>query len=428
VSSACIDLHCHFIPPLLLDRIASEGERHSVRLESGDRVSFAGKDTTQPMPNGMVDLEQRLRWMDDQGIDLQILSAWMDFSAYVLEPEDGAWLARALNELTQEAISAHPDRFRAMAAVPLQAPELAARELRYAIEELGMVAVEIATNVVDAELDHPSLAPFWRAAEELDLLVLVHPYSALGSERLGRYFLSNIVGNPAEETVAAANLIFGGVLERHPKLKVCLTHGGGFLPYGIGRQDRGFEALSGLTARQLSAPPSTHLRRFYYDTIVHDVAALRFLVERVGADRVVLGSDYPFPMGDPKPVASVREAGLEDRSTRAVLEENAVVALGRNYLGREKMMHSFLAHDVHDDVAVAVRDVEPGPVVIAYLGADDTVTVESREGIPLGHKMALREMDEGETVVEYGLPIGRTTKAVPQGAYVHTHNLRTARW
>jgi aminocarboxymuconate-semialdehyde decarboxylase len=329
VTSRHIDLHCHFVPPALLERTQTEGARHSIHLRDDGTVSFAGRDATLPMPEGMLDLDERLRWMDDQGIDVQILSAWMDFSAYVLDPEDGAWLARALNELTREAIADHADRFRAMAAVPLQAPEAAARELRYAIEELGMVAVEIATAVVDKELDDRGLTPFWNAAEELDSLVLVHPYASIGADRLERYFLSNIVSNPAEETVAAAHLVFGGVLERHPALKVCLTHGGGFLPYQIGRQDRGYESKAKLTARHLSAAPSTFLRRFYYDTVVHDAHALSFLVHKVGPDRVVLGSDYPFPMGDPEPVETVRRAGLSEESTRAILADNPLLALGR---------------------------------------------------------------------------------------------------
>ena len=324
-----IDLHCHFIPPALIDRIQSDGESHNVSVGSDGRVSFAGRDATQRMPAGMLDLDDRQAWMDAQGVDVQVLSAWMDFSAYVLDPEDGLWLARSLNELTAEAIAGR-DRFRAMAAVPLQAPELAAQELRRAMTEHGMIAVEIATSVVDAELDDPSLSTFWSAAEELDALVLVHPYASIGSERLKRYFFNNVVGNPAEETVAAAHLIFGGVLERHPALKVCLTHGGGFLPYQIGRQDRGYTALPKLTAEHLEAAPSSYLRRFFFDTVVHGAEALRFLVDRVGSDRVVLGSDYPFPMGDPEPVATVGNARLPDDSMQAILGDNPRTALGRH--------------------------------------------------------------------------------------------------
>ena len=331
MSTAHVDLHCHFIPPSLLDRIDKEGASHSIHMTDRGTVSFAGRDATQPFPDGMIDLDRRAEWMDQHGIDVQVLSAWMDFSAYVLDPEDGAWLARSLNELTVEALAGSSERYRAMAAVPLQAPDLAAEELHHAIEELGMVAVEIATSVVDVELDDPALDPFWRAAQELDVLVLVHPYSSIGSERLNRYFFSNLVGNPAEETVAAAHLIFGGVLDRHPGLKVCLTHGGGFLPYQIGRMDRGFDAVGKLTRTNLESAPSTLLRRFYYDSVVHGGEALRFLVERVGADRVVLGSDYPFPMGDPDPVRTVREAGLSEDAANAVLGGNAGPALGSKH-------------------------------------------------------------------------------------------------
>jgi len=329
VTQKHIDLHCHFIPPALLDRIAADGGAHSITITDDERVSFAGKRSTQRFPGGMRDLTDRLDRMNAQGVDLQIISAWMDFSSHELAGEDAAWLARCLNELTMEAIAPHDDRFRAMAAVPLHAPELAAEELRYALGELGMVAVEIATTLGTSELDDPSLAPFWTAAEELDALVLVHPiHQSIGFERLsGRYFLDNIASNPAESTVAAANLIFGGVLVKHPRLKVCLTHGGGFLPYQIGRLDRGYAGKPDATAVNIDAPPSTFLRRFYYDTVVHSTDALRFLVERVGSDRVVLGSDYPFPMGDPEPVATVTKSDLDDATTAGVLGGNAIQAL-----------------------------------------------------------------------------------------------------
>jgi aminocarboxymuconate-semialdehyde decarboxylase len=328
VTTPHVDMHCHFIPPGIIDRIEAEGAAYSVRVTDRGTVSFAGRDATQAFPRGMLDLDERKAWMDAQEIDVQVLSAWMDFSAYVLDPEDGAWLARSLNELTMDAIENNSDRFRAMAAVPLQAPDRAAEELRYAIEELGMVAVEIGTSVAGTELDESSLEPFWGEAEGLDVLVLVHPpHASIGFDRLTRYFLDNIVSNPAEETVAAGHLIYGGVLERHPRLKVCLTHGGGFLPYQIGRHDRGFEAKPAVTASRVHAAPSTFLRRFYYDTIVHSAEALQFLVTRVGADRVVMGSDYPFPMGDPEPVASVRKAGFDEKTTQAILGQTAQRAL-----------------------------------------------------------------------------------------------------
>ena len=326
-----IDLHCHFIPPSLIERIRAEGAARGISVERrGDKkyVNFAGRDATQPFPKGMLDLEERLRWMDVRGIEIQVLSAWMDFSAYVLDPEDGRWLAHSLNELTSEAIAKWPDRFRAMAAVPLQEPELAAEELKTATMDLGMVGVEIATSVVDLELDDPGLEPFWSAAETSGIPVLVHPYSSIGADRLARYFLANSVSNPAEETVAAAHLIHGGVLDRHPDLIVCLTHGGGFLPYQVGRLDRGFVAKADLSRVHLDTKPSELLRRFFYDTIVHSPEALRFLTERVGHDRVVLGSDQPFPMGDPDPVGTVAAAGFSEEVRAAILRGNAARLIG----------------------------------------------------------------------------------------------------
>jgi aminocarboxymuconate-semialdehyde decarboxylase len=330
VTGPTIDVHCHFIPPALIERIRLEGSSHSIELIEDDgapRVSFAGSDVTQPMPRGMLDLDERLRWMDGHHIDVQVVSPWMDFSAYVLDAEDGAWLARCLNEMTAEAVAGRPDRYRAMAAVPLQEPSLAADELTHAVRVLGMRAVEIATSITDVELDDDGLAPFWSAAEDLGVMVLVHPYSA-GPSRLSRYFLANIVGNPFEETAAAAYLVYGGVFERHSNLEVCLTHGGGFLPYQVGRQDRGFTSRPDLAAKRVSRPPSSFLKSFVYDTITHDADALRFLVDRVGHERVVLGSDYPFPMGDPDPVASVAAAGFEPAVADAILGGNARSVLG----------------------------------------------------------------------------------------------------
>jgi aminocarboxymuconate-semialdehyde decarboxylase len=331
MTSPRIDIHCHYIPPALLEVIRIDGTAHSIEVlgdRGGTRISFAERAATQPLPEGMLDLDGRLQWMDTRGIDIQVLSPWIDFAAYVLDPDDGAWLARSLNELMAETVSARPDRFHAMATVPLQEPKLAAEELAHAVSALGMRAVEIATFVRDTELDDDVLTPFWSAVEELDVLVLIHPTGSMAANRLPRYFLTNIVGNPAEETVAAAHLIFGGVLERHPRLRVCLTHGGGFLPYQIGRQDRGFASKSDVTARHLTRAPSHYIRRFWYDTITHSTEALRFLIERVGADRVLLGSDYPFPMGDPDPVATVTAAGLEGPSADSVLGGNALEAAG----------------------------------------------------------------------------------------------------
>ena len=195
--------------------------------------------------------------------------------------------------------------------MPLQAPEAAAAELRHAVVELGMDGVEIATTVDGRDLDDPDLEPFWAAAEELRCLVLIHPYASLAGRGVSRYFLNNLVGNPAESTVALAHLVFGGVLERHPGLRVCMVHGGGFAPYQLGRWDHGFDRNARGAAANLTRPPSDWVRGVFHDTVLHSPASLRFLLDVVGADHVVLGSDYPFEMGDLDPVTTLdRVPGL----------------------------------------------------------------------------------------------------------------------
>lgn len=319
-----IDVHCHHLPGAFVARLADEGPAHGVRLASGDAgtVLVVTGVAGRPMPPGIGDVDERLRWMDRRGIDVQVLSVWIEATAYELPDEHGVWLSRALNDALAEEVASHPDRLAAMASVPLQVPEAAAAELRRAEDELGLHGVEIASSVAGRGLDDPGLEPFWAAAEELSAPVLLHPHRALRGVRLERHMLWNVAGNPAEETIAAYELIFGGVLERHRDLTVILTHGGGFLPYQIGRGDRAHTVLRG--ARSGSPePPSALLRRFLFDTITHDPTSLAFLVARVGADRVVLGSDHPFPMGDDDPVATVDAAGLCGPDRDGVLGGNA---------------------------------------------------------------------------------------------------------
>jgi aminocarboxymuconate-semialdehyde decarboxylase len=261
--------------------------------------------------------------MDAAGVDVQVLSPWTDLTAYALERDQAVAWARLYNETLAEEAASDPGRFRAVGTVPLASPEAAGEELRRAIGELGLVGAEIATRVEGAELDDPSLEPFWTAADETGALVLVHPLRPLDGRGISRYRLGNLVGNPAETTIAGAHLVFGGVLERHPALRVCLVHGGGFLPYQAGRLERGYAAQPERTAANLTRSPREWLRHLYYDTVLHDPRALAFLVDVVGESQVLLGSDYPFAMGEPRPVKAVREAGLSGGALAAVLGGNA---------------------------------------------------------------------------------------------------------
>ena len=242
-SPASIDVHAHCVPPQVVDRLRGEGGHYGIEvLERDGRTAFrvAGASEVGPLDPALTDLRRRLEEMDATGVDVQILSTWMDLTAYALPRKVGARYARMFNEALAATAASQPGRFLALGTVPLQFPDEAVEELRHAVTRLGMVGVEIGTTAAGKELDAPELEPFWATAEELRCLVLLHPCASLAGRGVTRHFLGNLVGNPAESTIAVGHLVFGGVLERHPSLQVVVVHGGGFAPYQIGRWDRGF--------------------------------------------------------------------------------------------------------------------------------------------------------------------------------------------
>lgn len=286
-------------------------------------MRFAGGATTPAVPDDLADPARRLAAMDRAGIDVQLLSSWIDLTACSLPGAHARRYARMLNELLAETVAAHPQRLLGLSTVPLQDPVAAAEELHHAIAELGMVGVEIRTRVGGRELDDPGLDPFWSAAAELRCPVLIHPCQEIAGRGMDRHFLDNLVGNPAGSTIAVAHLVFGGVLDRHPGLRPVVVHGGGFSPWQSGRWDRGHGAVRHLTGEAVATRPSDLLRRLHFDTVLHDPVLVGFLVAWAGDDRVVLGSDYPFPMGDPDPVATLdRVPGLSPAARERILGGN----------------------------------------------------------------------------------------------------------
>ncbi len=321
------DVHAHCIPEALVDMLRVDGPEYGIEVvseETGESAVIAGRVRLAPFRSILGDMEARLTAMDAARVDVQVISSWVDLTAYALEPERGAPYSRRVNQILADHAAEHPDRLLALGTVPLQSPEHAAEELRFAVEELGMVGVEIATTIDDSDLDRAGLDPFWEAAESLGCMVLLHPCNPLPGVDLARYFLDNMVGRPAESTIAVAGLLFGGVLERFPDLNICVVHGGGFVPFQIGRMQRGFVAAAQRTAEHISTPPSELALRLFYDTVLHDQKALRFLVDQVGADRVMMGTDYPFEMGDPEPVRTVE-------SIPDLAEDQRAMILGGNF-------------------------------------------------------------------------------------------------
>jgi aminocarboxymuconate-semialdehyde decarboxylase len=329
----CLDIHAHHVGQSVIDRIAAEGERYGIRViasnDGATRLEVGGRVTGMPLLPALIDDASRVKWMDEAGIDVQLVSGWMDLAGYHLAAEAGQWFARVQNEALAELVARRPDRYAACAMVPLQAAELAAAELRHAVRELGHRAAQIGARVEEEGLDAPALDPFWRAAEELDVPVIVHPADLTVPPRLRRLFLHILVGNPSETTFAAAALLLGGVFDRFPRLRLLLVHGGGCVPYQFGRINRGRVAAPGFARGPVNHSLDHYAPNLYYDTVLHDDAALRYLIGRVGADHVALGSDYPFPLRDTDPAAAVNGIeGLRGEEARAVCWETGAGLLG----------------------------------------------------------------------------------------------------
>lgn len=315
-----IDVHAHGVPNGLIPVLKAQGSAYDIEVveSSGETRIRLGSVTTGPLDPRLSDLTARIATMNRTGIERQLLSPFIGLTAYHLPDAAGRWYSRVHNETMAQTTRTAPHRFTPMATVPLQSAG-AADELVYAVEQLGMAGVEISTDTGNGNLDDDSVEPFWEAAENLRALVLIHP-SASARVQLP-YRLGNFVGNPSDTTLAIARLMFGGVLDRHPDLRICLVHGGGFLPYQAGRLERGFRVYGG---DHIKTSPLELLRRLSYDTVLHSPGRVRTLIDLVGLDRVLLGTDYPFDMGDPAPQRTLAAIpGLREHERRQIARKNA---------------------------------------------------------------------------------------------------------
>lgn len=331
------DVHAHLLLPSVQEQVeqrAPELVAEAAALEKR-RNGLASLQASGRMIGErigkLVDVRARLAAMDEQGIDRQWVSPSPNHF-YPWAPEGLAvWTAAEANRLVAEHVAAAPDRLIGLGLVPLQHPERIVELLDDAVLGRGLAGVEISSFAGDVELSDPRLEPFWARAAELGCVVFLHPFGCSLDERLDRFYLSNTVGQPVENAVALSHLIFSGVLDRHPALRIVAAHGGGYLPTAIGRSDRAWAVRP--EARGCEHAPSTYLSKIWYDTVVHDARALRALVEVVGASQVVLGSDFPFDMGLDDPVADVRGAGLAEAEVAAILGDNADALLGSRVSG-----------------------------------------------------------------------------------------------
>jgi aminocarboxymuconate-semialdehyde decarboxylase len=314
-----IDLHTHILPESWPDLASRYGYGGWVELEQHApcraRLLVDGKVFREIEDNCWLP-ERRLEECDRDGVHVQVLSTVPVMFSYWAKPHDTHDLARILNDHLAETVARYPRRFIGLGTVPLQAPDLAVEELTRCVRDLGLPGIQIGTHVGDRNLDHPEIFPVFEAAERLGAAVFVHPWDMLAPERMSKYWLPWLVGMPTETVLAICSIIFGGVLERLPRLRIGFAHGGGSFPGGFGRIEHGFHARPDLVAVDNAHPPSTYLRRMYVDSLTHDPDALRLLLRLHGADRVALGSDYPFPLGESPPGALIASMPDLDPPTR----------------------------------------------------------------------------------------------------------------
>ena len=321
-----VDIHAHWYPEEWLRLFEKDGPKEGAALErnaNGYRVR--AKHMVNAFDERFVVLDSRLKKMDGIGIDLHALSLTTPM-VYWASPALGLALSQAFNDAASAAHRKHPQRFLGLAMVPMQAPELALKELERAARLPGLRGMYLATSVNGQELDEKAFWDVYAKCEELGWPIFLHPVDTIGQDRTKRYYLKNLLGNPYDTGVAAASLIFGGVLDRFEKLEINLPHAGGAFPGLIGRLDHGARVRPEL--KHMKQPPSAYLRRFTYDTIGHDDRINMNLVRLVGADRVMLGSDYCFDMGLDDPLATVQRLKITEEEKKLIAGANALKLLG----------------------------------------------------------------------------------------------------
>ena len=322
--NASVDVHAHYFSQSYLDLIAREGGAYGAEFIDHNGVSAlkVGPLYTGPLAPRFIDLDLRIEAMDKQGVAVQALSLTQPM-VYWADDSFSEKMSVAYNDSLAEAAARYPARLYGLAVLPMQVPDIAIREARRVAQLPGIRGVYVATCVLDRELSDPAFWPIYEVLEDLGLPVFLHPLKVIGmTDRLRPYFLSNLLGNPFDNAIAAAHLMFSGVLDRFPDLDIVLPHGGGAFPYLLGRIAHGWSVRP--ECKHLKDSPLQYASRFYYDTVTHDPQALAYLIEKVGADRVLLGSDYCFDMGLEDPAGSVHALnGISDEAKEAILTNNA---------------------------------------------------------------------------------------------------------
>ena len=332
-----IDIHTHILPERWPDLRERYGYGGWIRMEHQKPCCanmMIDDRFFREVQQNCWDPQTRMHECDGDHVDVQVLSTVPVMFRYWAKPEHALDLSMLLNDHIAGIVAEYPQRFAGLGTLPMQSPELAIKELERCVKELGLRGVQIGSHINDWNLDEPALFAIYEAAQDLDAAIFVHPWDMMAKEKMPRYWLPWLVGMPAETSLAICSIMFGGVLDRFPKLRFCFAHGGGSFPATIGRIEHGFHVRPDLVQVNTKTEPRDYLHRLYFDSLVHDPAVLRYMLEVFTANRIMLGSDYPFPLGEHHPgelIESMQELTPEIR-------ERLLSGTALEFLGLEREM------------------------------------------------------------------------------------------
>ncbi|MGD8481331.1 MAG: amidohydrolase family protein [Gammaproteobacteria bacterium] len=326
-----IDIHTHILPPdwpNLQERYGYGGWVQLERHGTGCAHMTLDGSFFRSVDKNCWDPDSRLSDCASHRVDVQVLSTVPIMFSYWAKPADTLDLARLLNEHIASVCAEHPRRFIGLGTVPMQDPDIASRELERCVTKLGLAGIEIGSHVNGMNLDHPKVVPVLEAAQDLGAAIFVHPWEMLGRERMEKYWLPWLVGMPAETSLSICSMIFGGIFEKLPRLRIAFAHGGGAFPATLGRIEHGFRMRPDLCAVDNEHNPRDYLGKFYVDSLVHDAAMLEYMIGLMGAESIALGSDYPFPLGEEVPGSLIESMNLETDVRDRLLAGTALEWLG----------------------------------------------------------------------------------------------------
>lgn len=326
-----IDIHTHIMPEKMPNWVQKFGYGEFIHLEHRNckACMMKGDKLFREVEDNCFKPSVREEEMQGTGVDIQVLSTIPVLFNYWAKPADGLETSRFFNDHIAETAGLQPDKFIGLGTVPLQDIDLSIREMERCIKELKLPGLEIGSNINGKNLSDPSFFPFYEAASQLGCALFVHPWEMMGETQMQKYWLPWLVGMPAETSRAICSMIFGGVFEKFPQLRVAFAHGGGSFPFTIGRIEHGFDVRPDLVAIDNPVSPRSYIGKFWVDSLVHDASAMKYIIDVMGEDNVCLGSDYPFPLGEHVPGKLIEEMKFDDTLTEKLLSKNALRWLGK---------------------------------------------------------------------------------------------------